>query len=69
MAINQIFGVWIIKCARCGHVSRPQIAPELNEREAIAQIGVCAKCHSAKWNVPPSEAERAAKRLRKEAKK
>ena len=68
MAINQIFGVWIIKCDRCGHVGKPQIQPECSEREAIAKVTWCPKCHSEKWNVPPSEEEREARRLRKEAK-
>lgn len=70
MAINQIFGHWIIKCDRCNHVAKPQIPPEYTKGEAIKAVQWCPspKCHSAKWNVPPTEAEREARRLRKEAK-
>ncbi len=73
MTIDHLFGVWHIQCARCGKASTPHIPPvsECTKTQAIKKVCWCPnpKCHSKLWNKVPTEAEREARRLRKEAKK
>ena len=73
MAIDHLFGVWHIRCERCNKASTPQVPPvsECTKTQAIKHVRWCPnpKCHSKLWNKPMTEAERQAKRLRKEARK